>query len=355
MERINAFQLFSRRTVARCFLPICLIIGLLSCGSVDDQAVDAVPVVVSLTGLDEIDTKTGTIGRNYIDMAAPWVEWDGDSSPIHYDSETRELNVPPPGGESDLVLGVQRYDLSMMSRRYELIIDSSSTDVAALIFLFDEMGRMLRIKGSAAGLYVARPGETFRFDAPPGVAGFYVQVQSGWQATDTAALQTRLVDIGAMLGSNLIDPRGPWTIWLGEATEVSFNALIGRVFIQAPEPPDPVRIGVQRFSSPLTPGRHYELALNNGTAVGASVLLYLIDAQGDLVPFSEAEGGNSQQWLSVVNETAVTPAPSTHAVAARQFIAPAGVAEVAVQIQGPWNSGNSAFVIPSLQLVEAFP
>jgi hypothetical protein len=106
-------------------------------------------------------------------------------------------------------------------------------------------------------------------------------------------------------------------------------------------------------------GRHYQLALNNGTAVGASILLYLIDEHGGLIPFEattgEASTGETVQWLWLQNETEITPAPSVYPVAARQFVAPPGVVDVAVQIQGEWTAGTGAFVIPSLQLVEAIP
>jgi len=273
------------KTLTRFFATVALVSGLVACGSGDttlpsDGNENPTTLNVTLTSPATVTTKTGTIGRNYLDLAAPWTDWSGETSRVIYDSTANELIIPAPARGNDMVLGVQRYDMKLGTRRYSLNIDSASADVAAFIFVFNDRGELLALDASN-GPFVAQPGQPFHFDAPPNSAGFYVQVQSGWQVNDPASIRPRLTDIGNLLGDNLIDPRGPWTDWDGNAAKVSYNGLINRLVIQGPEADEPVNYGIQRLTGTLTSGQTYELSVKSGSTIGSSVLLFLVDRRSN--------------------------------------------------------------------------
>ncbi|MGB7299392.1 MAG: hypothetical protein WBD34_08735 [Burkholderiaceae bacterium] len=321
--------------------------ALTACGSADNQPVpvsatpaQATTAVISLTDMETPREKTGLIGHSYIDPSLPWLNWNGEPTNIQYDGETRLLNIPAPAEGENIVVGVQRYDRFFGSRRYRLAVTASDPKVAVLIFLFDSSGQNVPIPGVNGPLFVARDGAPLEFDAPATAVGFFVQIQSGWQATDSATLRPSVVDVGNVLGAEFINPRGPWTDWLGQPAPVNYNALINQIWIAPTEDGLGHNLGVQRITNPLIAGEEYELAVMPGTRDGASLLLFLVDAQHLIIPFLNPDTGESQLWLSATG--------AANRGGAQRFVAPDGVAEIRVQIQGPWNATTPSFIIPSL-------
>lgn len=317
-----------------------LSLALAACGSADMALLQPAAAPGSAAATTGPATKTGLTGRNYVEMSFPWLQWDGTASAIQVSAETGLLLIPAPSGGSTLRTARQQYSTALPARRYQLAIDSTDPSVAALIFLYDASGQLLMLPNHPDELHVANPGEPFSFDAPAGIAGFFVQVQSGWQATTTAEARVRLVDIGPPLGNELIDPRGPWINWDGSEALVSYNALIDRVHIQPPPPGSSVRSGVQYLADAIEPGARYEMSLGAGSTTGAAMMLFLFDAQGSLLATDD---------LFIVAADTTGTGGSSGVV--REFVAPAGAASAAVQVQGAWQIPDSALVEPRLRLL----
>lgn len=275
-------------------------------------------------------------GDNLVDLSGTWSNWLGQETGITYDAAENALVIP--GDGSDIVLGVQRFDVPLTGGvSYSLSVQASDDQAAALLFLFDTSGMIVPVPGST-GLAVANPSTPIEFIAPESIAGFYLQVQNRYQADGVAQLSAQLIEGGGTsTGASLIDLSEPWTDWVGNATGVA--AAEGGLNIPAPDAGQNIALGVKWFDTPLSGGTDYALSLGGLSDQGTAVLLFLFDTNGQIVPF--AENGQSLSWIA-----ATSGAPA-------QFTAPTGIVGFAVQVQGPYQDRTGAFISPSLTVIEA--
>lgn len=288
---------------------------------------------VSLTANGTGSVSAQAEGDNLIDLNGTWLTWSGQNNGITYDATAHALRIP--GDGRDVLIGVQRFDVPLTAGvTYTLQVQASDDAAAALLFLFDANGTIVSVPGST-GLSVATNASDVRFVAPVNIAGFYLQVQNRYQATSGAQLSAELIEGSGTTASgvNLINTADPWTDWSGNASGVA--AASDGVNIPAPSGGISTAIGVKRFRVPLTQGTAYELSLGGRSSVGTAALLFLIDANGQIVPFTE--NGQSLRWIAAMNGQA------------KRFVAPAGIVSFAVQVQGPYRASAGAFVVPSLK------
>lgn len=284
--------------------------------------------VVSASGVS-----TKAVGDNLVNLDRVWPNWSGQSTGITYDAANAVLRIP--GDDSDLVLGVQRYNTPLTAgTTYTLQANASNAEAAAVLFLFDTSGGIIPVPGNT-GLIIAKTGSSVVFTAPANVAGFYLQVQNRYRATDQVTLTAGLIEGevsgGNTFGPNLIDIQGPWPDWTGNPTGV--NGDESTIGLAEPSTDVGIIFGVKRFNKPLRAGIEYDLesVFLSDFNHASSVLLFLFDDDGSLIPFADNSGSIS--WIAV--------APSM----SRRFTAPANVAGFAIQVQHPYFQGMGTTVI----------
>lgn len=126
-----------------------------------------------------------TTGPNLIALGLPWTSWSGAPSPITFDAGSGALRIP--ADSQGLTYGMHAQSTRLdAGREYLLSAQSDDPGVAVHLFLFDASWALIPITdadtGTTATTIAARPGDSLRFSAPAGVAGFYVQVQGSWQS-----------------------------------------------------------------------------------------------------------------------------------------------------------------------------
>lgn len=130
------------------------------------------------------DEGTGSAGDNLVTLDAPWTDWTGQPTPVHVDAATAQLVVPPPASRIGNTYGLRRFEQPLVAHEeYELsALQASDDQVAVLLFLLDSSGHPIPfINGANQSPWLkATMRQTARFVAPAGVAGFGIQVQSGW-------------------------------------------------------------------------------------------------------------------------------------------------------------------------------
>ncbi len=336
-------------------------IGLAGCSDgATDQPVTPSAASVSLTDLSAQATKENhdDFSRNLIDLSGDWPTWDGGASGITYDAGSNTLTIPASSGGVAVVHGVQRFDEPLVfGRRYSLTFESNNAQAAALLFLFNEAGQILTLPGRAETAYLARSGQPFIFDAPAGVAGFYLQVQNAWRATTPATAGSTLTATGPNLYGSLIDPRGPWVDWAGAPVDkVSYDALDGRIMINPPAAGSGNTIAIERLAVPLQAGAEYDLAMQYASTPGMSVLLFMFDAAGWVIPVQNPSTGVTQSWLAATADAAqpVIDTGDTGYYDSVRFVAPPGVASIAVQVQSAWNATAAGSMKASLRAAAAY-
>ncbi|MGB7299682.1 MAG: hypothetical protein WBD34_10210 [Burkholderiaceae bacterium] len=302
---------------------------------VTDARFETVGVSLTQSGVASDGAFTKAPGDNLIDLNTAWPTWAGADSGITFDAQTGQLLIP--GDGSDVVLGVRRFDTALSDGvSYTLNVQSSDPQSAAVLFLFDTNGTIVPVP-SAEGLATARDGQAITITAPAGVAGFYLQVQNRYQASVASLISAELIE-GASTGGggdNLIDAQGPWLDWAGNTTGINGDG--GNVTIPASANGTSLVHGIKRFSTSLIANTEYELAALTGSGPDAAVLLFLLDASGQIISFSGNAG--STPWLTAISTSAL------------RFRAPEGVASFVVQVQGPINASGFTGVLPSLVAV----
>ncbi|MGB7299865.1 MAG: hypothetical protein WBD34_11130 [Burkholderiaceae bacterium] len=300
---------------------------------------NAMRLQLSATTLADSDANIKAAGDNLINLNGSWRNWSGEDSGIAYDAATNALQIP--GGGSDLVIGVQRFGTPLTAgASYKLNVEASDAQAAAILFLFDSSGAIVPVPGSE-GLSIATSAAAVTFVAPANIAGFYLQVQNRYQAGSSVQLAAELIeDPGATtVGDSLIDLSGPWTDWSGNPTAVS--GTTESVTLPAPSAGMGNTIGVRRFATSLVEGTRYEFAVQPSSHALTAALLFLFDAEGQLIPFVDSAGLSTFNWVSA---TKGSP---------RRFIAPDSVASFAVQVQGPYQSMSEASITPLLLIYDA--
>ncbi|MGB7303071.1 MAG: hypothetical protein WBD13_02235, partial [Burkholderiaceae bacterium] len=307
-----------------------------STAPVNDARFENVGVSLTQSGVASDGAVTKAAGDNLINLNTAWPTWAGADSGITFDAQTGQLLIP--GDGSDVVLGVRRFDTELSDGvSYTLNVQSTDPQSAAVLFLFDTNGTIVPVPGTD-GLASARDGEAITFTAPAGVAGFYLQVQNQYQASVASLISAELIEGasigggGVVGGDNLIDAQGPWLDWAGNATGINGDG--GNVTIPASANGTGLVHGIKRFSTSLTANTEYELAALTGSGPDAAVLLFLLDASGQIISFSGNAG--STPWLTAIHTNAL------------RFRAPEGVASFVVQVQGPLNASGFTGVLPSL-------
>jgi cytochrome c peroxidase len=353
-----------------------------ACGGHDVPALSSTQteqVTVSLTAAAPVGTQRGVVksATNLLDLAGRWPDWGGAASGIEYDAASGALRIPAP--ESDLVVGVRRFDHALPAGvSMTLAVDSTHQRAAAVLFLFDDSGHIVDTGSATAGLALARQGEPYRFTVPAGVIGFYLQVQSDWQADNAASLNARLSEDGSSsdevaadenggagsgvtqtgetqtqetqnqasqvggqsLGNNLINADTDWSDWQGNYVGIAPSESRTQVFLPAATPTMPQAIGVSRVMLPLQAGVEYEFGLDvsAGAQTAPAALLWLINSQTMTVPF-ESAAGESMNWLRILaGKTA-------------RFVVPADIEGFAVQLQSGYRATARALVTPALRRV----
>jgi len=237
-----------------------------------------------------------------------------------------------------MTVAVRRYD-RVLRPGFRYTFSSQSVEGgSAILFLFDQTGALVPVPG-VSGLALATNDNFLSFIAPADIAGFYLQVQSAWQATDQQVVAPFIPEESTIGG--LLDSRRGWSDWQGNPVSgFGYNGLVGFTSIGAPEPGESLRFGVQRYPGGLVAGQQYELSNRPGTSEPgvSSLLLFMFDSNNQLI----TSGDNA--WI-----VATSASSDTEKV---QFTAPAGVHSFAVQLQGSYLGGNEASY-PSLKPVDS--
>jgi|GEM_PF-2327337 len=346
-------------SITYALVTVCALLTLSACGSgtTGDETITpstAQTAGISLTADTPRTVKTG-IGRpNLLDVCgAPWPTWSGEETGIRcltpdeiaggggLYSPQGTLLIPAPAAGEPNTLGVRRYDLALtQGGRYTLSVQSDR-GASALLFLYSTSGELVPVPG-AEGLAFATNDANLVFDAPADIAGFYVQVQSKWGATEDDRLGPYMpepVGGGGEGGGEtaLFDPTRPWVDWAGDPVSgIGYNGLVGHTAIGAPASGESLRYGLQRYSTPLEEGQTYDVSIRAARGE-AWMLVFMLDAQGQLIP-----PGPGQFWtLAIGRESGQN--------SAGRITAPAGVASYVIQVQGGYNATDIAFAYPSFE------
>ncbi len=302
----------------------------------------AISMQVSLSSTEATGAEKEFGRINLIDITDRWTEWDGTVSNVYYNESSDTLRIGTPAPGRDMAIGVRRFEQPLTAGvRYTLSVRSDTPQAAAILFLFDSTGRIIPIDaGSGETLAISRDGTPLAFVAPAGVAGFFLQVQNAWRAPSAATLDAQLVatPTGAPAGPDLVDLGGSWPDWSGHPSGVIVeNDIEGlHLVLPAPAAGQASTIGVRRFATPLVARAEYELGAFAGSSEGTAVLLFLFDANGRSIGFDTGTGSPPRPWLS-----ASPGQPS-------RFVAPAGIARFAIQVQSPWHATGTTSISPSL-------
>ena len=336
-------------------LAIAMTAALAGCGetttnaSTSNNATDTTPdasertqqvaITLSSTGREKHDDA----GPDLLDLQGTWPAWGDESSSIAFDPSTNRLLITQPTSDSGISLGVRRFDGELTAGNwYSLTVDAQSTGAAALLFLIHSDGRISpAVTDVNGGLMLATDDQPLSFTAPENIVGFYLQVQSDYQATTEGSLTANVItqfvpDPGTTPdpGGELISIAQQWPLWDGSSSQVSYDAQTERLRIDAPVNGN--AIGARKLGFGLQAGSSYQLSALQNTDPGASVLLFLFDAQHRVIPFSGATG--QTPWLA------------TSSNAATIFTAPEGVADIGIQVQSSYQAGETAYLIPSLRV-----
>jgi hypothetical protein len=142
------------------------LLALSACGSADN------PVQSSAVTTDPAGAAFKNTGQNLASLNGEWRDWAGRDNGIRLVEGS--LRVPAPESGENLVIGVERIDQSLQSgAQYTFSVSASSNDAQMLL------------------IYAAN-NNPVTFVAPSGVAGFYLQVQGGWQASSAADIAATL-------------------------------------------------------------------------------------------------------------------------------------------------------------------
>ncbi len=344
---------FVRRPAA--LITLILSAGLVACASGDSDkvttqptatAVSAQPAMAVAPTLTANGPTRKAAGGNLLDLTGTWQSWTGSGSPVVWDETLDSLLIPASSPDSAMVIGVRRYVQPLAAgRTYTLDVTADNDAAAAVMFLYDAQGAIVPVPDTpAGGLRFATNGQPLTFSSPGNVAGFYLQVQNQWQAPTEATLTAMLSaggQIGVDGGPNLVTIDGNWPDWLG--VESGIRADRSAVVIPPPENGTGNRIGVQRFPTPLTANARYELSLEAASDNDAAALLFLFDADGQIMPFTDSATGITGPWVAATGNKR------------RQFVAPADIAGFAIQVQSGWLATAESRITPSLRLAGGLP
>ncbi len=302
------------------------------------QSDQTMSIRLAQSGLVSGDSRASKETVNLIDLGKPWQNWDGSSSEVYYDWNAGQLRLPAAGWQ-DVAIGVQRVDQPLTQGvQYRMDVQASDNGAGATLFLFDWNGNLI----PTGALTFAKNGAPLWFTAPANVAGFYVQVQSDWNAGASSTLNAQLVDGGNDSNSNqssngdeLIKLEGDWSDWDGQSQGVFYDSSKGRLVIPPAYSASSKR-GVRRYQTALSAGVEHELSISAATDPAANVALFLVDANGQTISFSDSNA-SSGQWISVSGSEK------------KRFWPPAGVAGYVVQVQSGYQSQNWADIRPSLK------
>lgn len=315
----------------------------------DGDGPSPVTTVISLTADAAPSVKTGIGPVNLLDpCSAPWPGWTGEATGIRclgldeipddsVYSPHGVLLIPAPTDGKRMTVGMRRFDQPLREGyQYRLTVEATG-GAAVILFPFGPTGALIPVPG-VSGLAIVRSGESLAFIAPGNVAGFFVQVQGGWDAEQDNTVAPYVPTPNESGG--LMDVRRPWNDWSGNyVAEVSYNGLTGHTQVDPPDPGQSLRYGVQRYDVGLLAGQEYRLSIRSSRGI-AWLLLFMFDANGQLIPYQP-----EQPWVQLIGQEGET--------AGMQFTAPAGVASFGVQIQGAYNATDLAVVYPQLGLVGA--
>jgi hypothetical protein len=274
---------------------------------------------------------------NLIDPSKAWQTWDGSGSTVYFDASVGQLRLP--SAASGISLGVQRIDQPLTEGvQYKMDVQASDNGAGATLFLFDWNGSLISMGGE---LSFARNGTPLWFTAPSNVAGFYLQVQTDWNAGASSTLNAQLTsgggDAAQAGGGELVTLDGQWPDWDNQSDGVFYDTQNDRLLIP-PAYSEVSKRGVKRFQGGLSSGVEHELSISGTTDSAANVALFLVDANGQTVSFSDSNGNNGQ-WIVVSGSET------------KRFWPPAGVTGFIVQVQSAYQSQNWAEIRPSLKAV----
>ena len=155
-----------------------------SSGGADPDA----PASITLSRVDAAATKDTVIPReaSIIDLDVQWQTWNGQAQPsIQVSGDSVQITGDPNAPEA--VIGAHDYQIALEAgATYVLDVDDLSTGgAAALIFPYQLGGQLVPLV--LEGWAIATPGQPFRFTAPDGIVGFWIQVQNRWGDPGTDA------------------------------------------------------------------------------------------------------------------------------------------------------------------------
>ena len=346
-----------RYGTAACALVMAL--GVIGCGgssntdnptAVSSDSVEEFSTALIALHADPVASSKDTSGDNLLDLRGDWPTWSGEDTAIRYDSNAGAIRIPA-SGSGELILGVRYFAQTLTAgARYTLSMEASNNEAAVVLVLVRAGGAVAQITnladGSTGDWAAARPGKTLSFDAPEGIVGFYLQVQSDWHESSAHNLAAQLrftgdSDSGDGSGDGTppagdgFSLAGTWADWSGNPTGIRYDSASNSLQVPAPGGGNNQVIGVQRYTQALTAGQTYTVDAT-GSSNGTALIFTLRNSAGAPLTVTNAGTGASGQslWVSGGQQVA--------------FTAPAGVVGFDVQAQSPWQASNATTVRASL-------